>query len=403
MRATAGSVSSFLFLLTRCYCDLKPCSLFIRSLSRLATPTSDAPLIRLDLSGELVTCEGAKTLAAVLQVSLSLRSLLLRRTPIGDLGALALGAALSSSALVELDLGECALTDQGLRALVRGPQVHGAPPCLSVLLLDGNATGDVGTTEVISYLERQSTLRSFSIHPSLPRGLSQEVEAALQVACELSGVTLDHKGRLVSLRSRPGEALSLDRLASCCGKRHEVAPSPSPVAVPVATPALPAPVPPEPLQRAPGVGWSPSSAVAERTPRKPVPDMRQSGHLASWMAGTERELRELKWLLSSSSARLDGQHRKLMSELEKLRLQLDAWTSDAAPPPDWSGRGGGDAAGCLGGTFRCLGSAGGTRAVGVCSDVAAGRGCCRQCPRAQQLSRPSLKEISGQFGRILLR
>ena len=27
------------------------------------------------------------------------------------------------------------------------------------------------------------------------------------------------------------------------------------------------------------------------------------------MAGTERELRELKWLLSSSSARLDGQHR----------------------------------------------------------------------------------------------
>lgn len=307
--------------------DLKPCSLFIRSLSRLATPTSDAPLIRLDLSGELVTCEGAKTLAAVLQVSLSLRSLLLRRTPIGDLGALALGAALSSSALVELDLGECALTDQGLRALVRGPQVHGAPPCLSVLLLDGNATGDVGTTEVISYLERQSTLRSFSIHPSLPRGLSQEVEAALQVACELSGVTLDHKG----------EALSLDRLASCCGKRHEVAPSPSPVAVPVATPALPAPVPPEPLQRAPGVGWSPSSAVAERTPRKPVPDMRQSGHLASWMAGTERELRELKWLLSSSSARLDGQHRKLMSELEKLRLQLDAWTSDAVPPRTGAG------------------------------------------------------------------
>ena len=59
-------------------------------------------------------------LSNALEVSLSLRSLLLRRTPIGDLGALALGAALSSSALVELDLGECALTDQGLRALVRG-------------------------------------------------------------------------------------------------------------------------------------------------------------------------------------------------------------------------------------------------------------------------------------------
>lgn len=35
-----------------------------------------------------------------------------------------------------------------------------------------------------------------------------------------------------------------------------------------------------------------------------------NGHLASWMAGTERELREMKWLLNSSAARLDGQHRR---------------------------------------------------------------------------------------------
>lgn len=62
-----------------------------------------------------------------------------------------------------------------------------------------------------------------------------------------------------------------------------------------------------------------------------VPDVQNNGHLASWMAGTERELREMKWLLNSSAARLDGQHRKLMSELEKLRFQVDAWTSGSEP------------------------------------------------------------------------
>ena len=163
--------------------DLVASSLVLRSLSR----TNRLPSVRLDLSGELITCDGLRTIAAVLQVgSLPLRSLLLRRSHVADNGAAALGAVLSSSQLMELDLGECAITDVGLRYLMRGPQVHGAPPCLSVLLLDGNATGDAGTIEVISFLERErTTLANLSVQPALPRFLSQEVEAALQVQLRL--------------------------------------------------------------------------------------------------------------------------------------------------------------------------------------------------------------------------
>jgi hypothetical protein len=52
---------------------------------------------------------------------------------------------------------------------------------LSVLLLDGNATGDAGTIEVISFVEGNGSLSCLSVQPALPRFLSQEVEAALQV------------------------------------------------------------------------------------------------------------------------------------------------------------------------------------------------------------------------------
>ena len=156
--------------------DLVSCCLVLRSLARTA-----GPLVRLDLTGELITCRGARTIAAVLQVSSNLRSLLLRRTHVADEGAAALGAVLGSCMLMELDLGECAITDTGLRYLARGSQVHGSSPKLSFLYLDGNATGDTGTIEVISFVETKS-LQRLSIQPALPRFLSQEVEAALQVA-----------------------------------------------------------------------------------------------------------------------------------------------------------------------------------------------------------------------------
>ena len=173
--------------------DLVAASLVIRSLSR----TSTLPSVRLDLSGELITCEGARTIAAVLQVSdCTLRSLLLRRTHVGDNGAAALGAVLSSM-LLELDLGECAITDAGLRYLVRGSQLHGAPSCLSVLLLDGNATGDAGTIEVISFVEGNGSLSCLSVQPALPRFLSQEVEAALQVPVLRVGMAWDGLGWFV--------------------------------------------------------------------------------------------------------------------------------------------------------------------------------------------------------------
>ncbi|CAJ1382452.1 unnamed protein product [Effrenium voratum] len=285
--------------------DLVALCLTVRCLQR----TGALPLLRLDLCGELITCEGARTIAAVLQVSPALASLALRRTHVADAGAAAIAAALSSSQLLELDLGECAVSDAGLRYLVRGPKVHGAPPRLASLLLDGNATSDEGAIEVISFIEGgASAISCVSVHPAPPRFLSQEVEAALQVACELAGVQLERKGQV----------MSLETLASRCGQPQRRLDQQSLMAArPTAPTALAVP-------SAPGTPGTPSRA------RKQVPDVRSSGHLASWMAGTERELREMKWLLSSSTARLDGQHRKLMSELEKLRTQLDSWGQSSA-------------------------------------------------------------------------
>ena len=70
--------------------DLVAVCLVVRAMSR----TASLPLVRLDLTGELISCNGARTIAAVLQVSSSLCSVLLRRTHVGDDGAAALGAAL---------------------------------------------------------------------------------------------------------------------------------------------------------------------------------------------------------------------------------------------------------------------------------------------------------------------
>eukprot|EP00438_Fugacium_kawagutii_P019514 Skav235647 [mRNA] locus=scaffold358:624328:625185:- [translate_table: standard] len=177
--------------------DVVPVSLVLRSLSRTSMAM---PSVRLNLTGELITCEGARTIAAVLLSECTLRSLLLRRTHVGDKGAAALGTVLST--LLELDLGECAITDVGLRYLVRGSQIsskasqashgsHGSGGSgISVLFLDGNATGDEGTIEVISFVEGNPSLSKLSIQPALPRFLSQEVEAALQAPCSCGGFIL---------------------------------------------------------------------------------------------------------------------------------------------------------------------------------------------------------------------
>ncbi|CAE7878023.1 unnamed protein product [Symbiodinium microadriaticum] len=286
--------------------DLVGVCLVVRAMSR--TSSLPGPLVRLDLTGELISCSGVRTIAAVLQVSSSLCSVLLRRTHVGDDGAAALGAALSCSMLQELDLGESAVTDAGVRYLVRGMQVHGAPPSFKILLLDGNAIGDAGAIEVITLVEEGSSLSTLSLHPALPRFLSKEVEAALQVACELSRVNLEYKGHPVTL----------DALASLASPRARAA---------RAAGALGRPVKEGPSATANESGSSrpfrdPKTAAP---PKRAVPDVRSSEHLASWMAATERELRELKWLLRSSSARLDGQHKKLVAELEKLQAQLDNW------------------------------------------------------------------------------
>ena len=329
--------------------DLVAVCLLVRAMSR----TASLPMVRLDLSGELISCGGARTIAAVLQVSSNLCSVLLRRTHVGDDGAAALGAALSSSILQELDLGECAVTDAGVRYLVRGMQVHGIPPSFKVLLLDGNAVGDAGAIEVIALVEEGSTLSTLSVHPALPRFLSKEVEAALQVACELSRVNLEYKGQPASLdmlasprtqrcQTKPPPELchhskacfiaSIRFLclmfvsmwlqpnflkASCHSEGVSISTSRTSSARHFsANSAAPKRVPDVLLIRKLEHKFLPNFnyfllLVYFRFDISTHPRRRSSEHLASWMAATERELRELKWLLRSSSARLDGQHKML--------------------------------------------------------------------------------------------
>lgn len=75
-----------------------------------------------------------------------------------------------------------------------------------------------------------------------------------------------------------------------------------------------------------GTGYPEAAVAADMSSPSTSGATGGNNHLAVWMAGTERELRELKWLLGASTARLDGQHNRLMGEFGKLRSQLDSWT-----------------------------------------------------------------------------
>lgn len=319
--------------------DVMAVCLVVRSLAKVATV---APLVRLDFTGELITCEGARTLAAVLQANCVLQAVVLRQTFIADEGAAALGAALGGSALAELDLGECRISNAGVRLFVRGVQMHGTPSTLQVLLLDGNPISDAGVVDMISFVEgphRPPGLSTLSVHPAPPSVLSDEVNAALHVVCDLCHVEL-RRGRRAA-----GRALgNLQAEEPSAGSFVGLPPAPSPApAAQAATPATAcaglsrqgssqslAPMPPQ--------WWTAATPVRAASPARAlspagVADVRagrSSGHLAAWMAGTERELRELKWLLGASAARLDGQHTQLMSEVEKLRGQLDMWARSGA-------------------------------------------------------------------------
>jgi len=361
--------------------DVVAVCLVVRSLAKLAAVS---PAVHLDFTGELITCEGARTIAAVLQVSCGLRSVLLRRSLVSDEGAAALGAALGSSSLVELDLGECRISNVGARLLVRGVQLHGAPASLRVLLLDGNPIKDAGVLEIISLVEGRSrppALAALSVQPSAPHVLSDEVAAALQVVCDMWRVELRGSSHTVGAAAMASSgtnqgsvrlggwgsqepqfsrslqmedephATNLNSMLLDRHSGHEAQTPPqtwntSTSELPVHAPAAAsscvnssgAVLP----RRDPGLGTSPSqpshwwaqqasppAAAGVRSPSLTTPDVgacRSSGHLAAWMASTERELRELKWLLGASAARLDGQHARLMGELDKLRSQLDMWS-----------------------------------------------------------------------------
>jgi len=360
--------------------DVVAVCLVVRSLAKLA---AGSPAVHVDFTGELITCDGARTIAAVLQVSCGLRSLLLRRSLVSDEGAAALGAALGSSSLVELDLGECRISNAGARLFVRGVHLHGAPASLRVLLLDGNPMKDSGVLEIITLVEGRSrppALAALSVQPAAPNILSDEVAAALQVVCDMWRVELRGSSRTVgatapaSCSTHPGgvrpagwgmqepqftrslhmedepHASNLNSMLLDRHGGHDVQTPPqawntSTSEIPLHAPAAASSVNVSGAvlpRRDPGLGTSPSqpsqwwaqqvsppAAAGVRSPSLTTPDVRacrNSGHLAAWMASTERELRELKWLLGASAARLDSQHSRLMGELDKLRSQLDMWS-----------------------------------------------------------------------------
>eukprot|EP00927_Polykrikos_kofoidii_P035811 TRINITY_DN30332_c0_g1_i1.p1 TRINITY_DN30332_c0_g1~~TRINITY_DN30332_c0_g1_i1.p1 ORF type:complete len:518 (+),score=97.94 TRINITY_DN30332_c0_g1_i1:24-1556(+) len=369
--------------------DIVAVCLALRSLSKVRDPGGDVatahrkrrspPTVLLDLTGEwLVTCAGAKTIAAFLQVECGLREVILRRTSVGDAGVAALGAALGGSSVSLLDLGECQITDVGVRLLARGLLAHGTPALrLEALLFDGNHLGDEAAVEVIALLDsplRPPGLATLSLQPSLPSCFSVEGQASLCLACERVGVNLrlpQQSSRLfpTAVAQRLVSQSSGDRgvtqaavvadtatanidvgtvaqtpillrqastssigvvpiscadnfvgshdVAAVCGGRADAGEVPpcanyahtmcSAAAATVAGPAT--------------AGGA--SSRQQRRSVTPVKEDITSGQLAAWMANTERELRELKWLMAASITRIDGQHSQLIGELGQLKGDLD--------------------------------------------------------------------------------
>lgn len=364
--------------------DVVAVCLALRSLASVAVP-----LVELDLTGQHITCEGARTIAAVMQVHCGLHIVRLRQTRVGDEGAAALGAALGAT-LVELDLGESGMSDMGVRLLARGIQLH-PPPALSVLLLDGNMLSDAGILDIIALIEgpnRPRALSELTLHPSSPRSLSVEVDAALRVVCQMYRITLPEPSHRtgpiviqkpvrdmiqppgsVWTRTVPDPGLHQDSVytddstnASCIVDWGEQQPLHQPQywqrqqqwqqqqqqekqhllqqqhqqRKQLQRSASGARLDGFGIQSAPPtratfpVSCDSSRALAVRDATSvgqpscgaSLPDSRNE-HLAAWMATTDRELRDLKQLLSGNVARLDGQHASLIRELTKIHGQLD--------------------------------------------------------------------------------
>jgi hypothetical protein len=261
----------------------------------------------LDLTGEqTVTCAGAKAIAAFLQVECGLREIVLRHTSIADAGAAALGAALGVSSVRELDLGQCSITNAGVRLLARALKAHEPPPRLETLLLDGNAFGDDGAVELIALLEssksRPPALRTLSVQPATSE-FSAEAEAALLVVCSQCHVELRMPR---ANRAGPMTAPTTPSRATAAFAK------PARAVLPLATaPATPMYT----TLRTP-------TALPMQLPTPPS-TAKVGGHLAAWMADIERELGELRCAVSTSIARMDDRHSHLVDELRQLKCALD--------------------------------------------------------------------------------
>lgn len=350
----------------------------------------------LDLSDQPVTCVGVETIAAVLQSGCFIRGLRLSGTYISDRGLATLGSSLSNSLLTELDLSHCRISDSGVHFFVRALIRHGTPHRLEALLLGGNPLTGEGITDLISLLESDHCPPSLASMSALPgpasnSKVSEEVETALRVVCELRGVAFVEtrpsssivinslrKGKLQSrdeCNNRSGASFLVQSLqidddplsdADSCAHHlgkgmQNVADHAGRMESPMASDDEYAATTRHPSrQRAQHNGWgrqfptTPSGFSGRTTPsgiQTPPPDdagdaargsphrrygkhedqtpprrkTKDSEHLAAWMTEIERELTDLKGLLSANVARLDAQHKQKASELRELTQRLDAW------------------------------------------------------------------------------
>jgi len=309
--------------------DIVAVCLALRSLCK-----TNSRSVRLDFTGESsITCAGARTIAAFLQVDCGIQHVVLRGTSVGAEGAAALGASLDGKSPMEmLDLGQCCITDKGMRLFARGLQAQqaGPPSRLTTLLLDRNPLSDEGVLELIMLLEgpfRPPSLRRLCVQPVAPPAhVSLEADAALQVVCGRFQVELGAVSAVMPRPSQSGCVASTTK-SPLLPRNSNDSPAPSNVR-PCSSSAYGGCREAEnSLASLAPVGAS-QLPPREQSHQPSGRSAKSNGHLASWMTSTERELKELKWLLSASVARLDGQHMNLMNELGDVKRQLDAWDNE---------------------------------------------------------------------------
>ena len=135
------------------------------------------PLVELDLSSNLITQEGAVSLAKLVAKSKRLTTLLLSFNAIGSQGAESLALALqANSQMTILGLSSNGIRDQGASALAMTARQH---PTLQALLLEDNHIGSQGCADIVHAYQCNPRLGMMELSGNQPLSLSILSDIAL--------------------------------------------------------------------------------------------------------------------------------------------------------------------------------------------------------------------------------